>query len=163
MTNMKTKLSVTLLLTALSAAAVMAQDFRPFDHGGGPGAPGTADPASALDRRIAYYKALLTLTDAQVTQATTIFTNAAATTAPLQANLTTARTSLADAVKTNATQTINQLSTQVGTLTGQITAAQNLADAAFYALLTTQQKAILDAVGARGGGPGRGHNDSANF
>lgn len=149
---MKPKLPRMMLLAALTVGTVMAQGIPAFHEGG----PGTSDPAAAIERRIAYYKALLTLTDAQAAQATTIFTNAAAATATLQTNLTTARTSLREAVKANNTATINTLSTQIGTLTGQITAAQNLADAAFYALLTPAQRTILDTAGNGRGGRGFG-------
>ena len=67
----------------------------------------------------------------------------------------TARASLKDASKSNSTANIDSLSTQIGTLTGQLTAIQSKADAAFYALLTADQKTRYDAVGS-GRGPGGG-------
>ena len=145
----------------LSAAAMLAQGSRPsldFGHGG-PNAPGTpADPAAAVQRQVAFLTTLLTLTAGQVTQATTIFTTAINAITPLQTNIATARTALAAAIKTNATATIDQQSTTIGNLTGQITAIDSKADAAFYALLTADQKAKLDQLGADGFG-GRGLGD----
>ena len=50
---------------------------------------------------------------------------------------------------------------QIGTLSGLALAAQSKADAAFYALLTAEQRTRYEAVGNRGpggrgpGGPGR--------
>jgi Spy/CpxP family protein refolding chaperone len=149
----KTSLSKIMLLAALSLGAAYAQGDRPPHDGMG----GAADTATSIDRRIAYLKALLTLTDAQVASATTIYTNAAATITPLQTSLATARESLTTAIKGNATATIDSVSTQIGSLNGQITAAQSKATAAFYALLTADQRTRFDAVdgGRRGGGPGR--------
>lgn len=154
---MKLKLPRMILLSALSIGAVLAQG--PGFRGAG-GGDRVLDSATSIDRRIAFLKALLTLTDAQVAQATTIYTNAAATVTPLQTSLQTARESLATAIKSNSTTTIDQLAAQIGTLTGQILGAQSKADAAFYALLTATQKTTFDTVGPRGprgGGPGPDH------
>jgi hypothetical protein len=151
---MKLKLPRMILLSALSIGAVLAQGPGFRGQGGG---DRVLDSATSIDRRIAFLKALLTLTDAQVTQATTIYTNAAATITPLQTSLQTARESLTAAVKSNAVTTIDQLAAQIGMASGQILAAQSKADAAFYALLTATQKTTFDAVGThgpRGGGPG---------
>jgi hypothetical protein len=105
---------------------------------------------------VAFLTALLTLTTAQAQQATTIFTNAAAAVTPIQTNLDAARTSLRAAVQANNTAQIDQLSTQTGTFSGQVTAAQSKAEAAFLALLTAEQRTRYDAVGGRGpGGRGR--------
>lgn len=141
-----------MIMTALALGAAYGQSDRPPRDGAG----GVADTATSIERRIAYLKALLTLTDAQVASATTIYTNATATTAPLQTSLATARESLTAAIKANTTATIDSLSTQIGALNGQITAAQSKASAAFYALLTAEQRTRFDAVdgGRRGGGPG---------
>ena len=108
------------------------------------------DAATVVQRQVAFLTTLLTLTTGQVTQATTIFTAAINAITPLQTNIGTARTSLAAAIKSNATATIDQLSINIGTLTGQITAIDSKADAAFYALLTADQKAKLDQLGADG-------------
>jgi hypothetical protein len=105
---------------------------------------------------------LLTLTTAQQTQATTIFTNAQTAISPLQTNIQGYWTSMQTAVKADATSTIDTLAGQIGTATGQIVDIQNKADAAFYAILTSAQQTTLNnaggigghAFGGFGGGPG---------
>jgi hypothetical protein len=90
-----------------------------------------------------------------VTQATTIFTDALAAVTPLETSVNADYTSMQTAVKSNATATIDSLSANIGTLTGQILDVQNKADAAFYAILTADQQTILNAGSGRGGfGPG---------
>lgn len=115
------------------------------------------DTATIVANKVQRLTSLLTLTTAQATQATTIFTNALNAISPLETTLSTNRTALQAAVKTNSTSVIDNLSAQIGTGYGQITAIQNKADAAFYALLTTDQKAKLDASNNGFGGGGRGH------
>jgi Spy/CpxP family protein refolding chaperone len=113
------------------------------------------DPATMVQNRVQYLTALLSLTTSQVTQATTIFTNAQTAITPLQTTLSQDFTSMQTAVKGNATATIDQLATSIGTVTGQITAIQNKAEAAFYAILTTDQQTKYAALGGgRGLGPG---------
>lgn len=154
-----------LAVATLSAAAILAQGPRQ-EHDLGHGSTAPPDTATVVQRQVSFLTTLLTLTTGQVTQATTIFTTAINAITPLQTSITTARTSLAAAVKSNATATIDQLSTTIGTLTGQITAIDNKADAAFYVLLTADQKTKLDQLGSDGFGghgldgirvPGAGH------
>jgi Spy/CpxP family protein refolding chaperone len=136
----------TLVLALSSTLMVAAQGHR------GPGGDAVQNTADAIARRVSFLTTLLTLTQAQAAQATTIFTNAAAAVAPLQTNLSTARTSLRAAVQANNTTQIDQLATQIGSFTAQITAAESKADAAFYALLTAEQRTRYDAVGGGRGG-----------
>jgi hypothetical protein len=111
------------------------------------------DPATEVADQIARLTKLLTLTAAQVTQATVIYTNALTAVTPLEATLNTDYTTLDAAVKSNSTGTVDSLSASIGTLTGQVIDIRNKADAAFYAILTTGQQTILNS---RGGfdGPG---------
>lgn len=146
---MKRHFSKWMLVAVLSTAAAFAQRTPP-------------DPATMIERKVSFLKALLSLTDAQVSQETTIATNALAAETPLKSSLSTARTSLRDAVKANNTATIDSLSTQIGTLTGQISAIESKAEAAFYALLTADQKTKYDALGG-GHGPGDGHGPGPGF
>jgi Spy/CpxP family protein refolding chaperone len=135
---MKKTLSAILLL----AASAFAQ---------GPGPGGPPNPA----RQVARLTTLLSLTAAQQTQATTIFTNEQSAITPIQAQVHTARTSLAAAVKSNQTANIDTLAAQLGTYEGQIIAIQSNAQAAFYAILTPAQQTQYDSL--RGlGGPGGG-------
>ena len=146
--------------TAVLTTALMAQ--LPFGvlTGGTP-----PDPATIVANQVARLTNLLTLTTAQQSQATTIFTNALTAVSPLQTSLATAQQGLPAAVKSNATATIDQLATSIGSLQGQILAIQNKADAAFYAILTTDQQSKLSSTnflngpggfGGAGFGPGPG-------
>ena len=135
---------------AVVAASLMAQ--RPFGVLTGAAAP---DPATIVANQVARLTNLLTLTTAQQTQATTIFTDALTAITPLQTSEVTARQALPAAVKSNATATIDQLSTTIGSLEGQMMSIQNKADAAFYAILTADQQTKLDQTNFRNG-PGLG-------
>lgn len=148
-------LSRIIAVGVLLTATTMAQrGFGPRAAGGSP-----PDPATMVQNQVARLTTLLSLTTAQASQATTIFTNAATAISTLQTTLGTDRDSLQTAIKSNATANIDQLSATIGALTGQITSVQSKADAAFYAILTTDQQAKLDQLGGfgRGGfGPGLG-------
>jgi Spy/CpxP family protein refolding chaperone len=146
------KLSTFFIAAALSTALVFAQ--RP----GGPGRPGgpPPDPQTRIQNRVTFLGTLLSLTDDQKTQATTIFTNAYTAAQSASSSLQGAHQSLSDAVKTNNTASIDQVSASIGTIQGQLTAINAKADAAFYAILTPDQQAKYDAAphGGPGGGPG---------
>ncbi len=151
--TMKTLLRL-ITLTTLLAATMLAQRFGSRAGGGTP-----PDPATMAQHQVERLTTLLSLTTAQASQATTIFTNAATTAAALQTTLGTDRTSLQAAIKSNAATTIDQLSTAIGTVEGQILSIHSKADAAFYAILTSDQQTKLDSLGGfgRGGfGPGPG-------
>jgi Spy/CpxP family protein refolding chaperone len=123
--------------------------------GGGP----PPDPAIMIQMKVDRLATLLSLTDAQKTQATTIFTNAYNAGQSIHTSLQTDQQTLSTAVKANSAATIDQVSGTIGTLEGQLTAINAKADAAFYALLTADQKAKYDALPHGGPGfgpPGRG-------
>ena len=138
-------ISKAMLVSALMAGAMIAQPQY-----------GPPDPATMVQRRIERLTALLSLTSSQVTQATTIFTNAGTSITPIQTNVQTYRTSLQTAVKGNQLATIDQLAGQIGTAEGQILGIQSKAEAAFYAILTTDQQTKVNAMPAILGGGGRG-------
>ena len=142
------------LLAAIFTAALFAQ--RPF----GPLTSATPpDPATLVANRVARLTSLLSLTTAQQSQATTIFTNALNAVTPLQTTINTDHTSLQAAVKSNDTATIDQLASALGMAQGQIISIQNKADAAFYAILTSDQQTKLSQTHSFGGlgfGQGRG-------
>jgi Spy/CpxP family protein refolding chaperone len=97
----------------------------------------------------------LTLTDVQKTNATAIFTDAYTASQGPQASLEGTRQTLSDAVKKNETASIDQLSATLGALTGQVTAINSKAEAAFYLILTPDQQAKYDTMPQRGlRGPG---------
>lgn len=134
------------LMTILAAAAISCAQSS--------GAGTAPTPATRAQMRVNRLAAQLTLTDAQKSTALSIFTSAYSNAVTPQTNLETARTSLATAVKANNTATIDQLSTQIGTLTAQLTSLNAKADAAFYAILTADQKTLYDAHPGGGRGPG---------
>jgi len=139
-----TKLLIkTAAIAVLSAGAILAQ--RPM-HGEYGGSTNPPDVATIVAHEVNFLTTLLTLTSGQQTQATTIFTNALNSITPLETNITTARTALSTAVQANDTAAITTQSTAIGGLEGQITAIQAKADAAFYALLTADQKTKLTAM-----------------
>jgi Spy/CpxP family protein refolding chaperone len=114
------------------------------------------DPATIAQRQVERLTHMLNLTSDQQTQATTIFTNAQTANQSVMTNLQQARTSLASAIKSNDANSIATLSSQIGTLTGQMTANSAKADAAFYAILTSDQQSKYNPMGGFGGGFGRG-------
>jgi Spy/CpxP family protein refolding chaperone len=139
------------ILTLLAAAALSCAQTS--------GAGTTPTPATRAQMRVNRLASELNLTDAQKTSALSIFTTAYTNAETPQTNLQTAQTSLATAVKANNTAQIDQLATQIGTLQAQLTSINAKAEAAFYALLTADQKTLYDAhpSGGRGpGGPGGG-------
>lgn len=107
-----------------------------------------------IQMRVDRLTTLLALTDAQKAQATTIFTNALSSGQSIHASLQADQQTLATAVKANDTATIHQVANLMGTLQGQLTAINATADAAFYAILTVDQKTKYDALPH--GGPGFG-------
>jgi hypothetical protein len=147
---MKKFLTRTAALAVLSAGAILAQGPMHNEFGGGGGTSTTNPPdvATIVAHEVSFLTTLLTLTTGQQTQATTIFTNALNSITPLQTSITTARTALSTAVKANDTAGITTQSTAIGTAEGQITLIQAKADAAFYALLTTDQKTKLGTLDA---------------
>ena len=145
---MKRRSKVIALPVLLAGAALAQTPFGVMTSNAPP------DPATMVANQVTRLTALLSLTTAQAAQATTIFTNAQTAITPLQTKLSTDYTSMQTAVKGNVTATINSLSTDIGTVTGEIVAIQNLADAAFYAILTAAQQTIFNSGGGYGPGPG---------
>ncbi|MGC9950455.1 MAG: Spy/CpxP family protein refolding chaperone [Bryobacteraceae bacterium] len=122
------KTLVTLLLWSALATALMAQSA------GGP------------HNGRNYVKAMtvkLGLTAEQQSQATAIFSNAHTTESTLRASMRSARQGLEDAVKSDNTVGIEQLSTTIGNLTAQATLAHAKTRAAFYRILTPEQRTTL--------------------
>lgn len=99
----------------------------------------------------------LSLTETQKTQATKIFADAQTASETARTAMQTARESLGEAIKTNNTASIEQLSRDIGGATTDLTSVESKAQAAFYAILTADQKAKYDTTPGRGmGGPGMG-------
>jgi Spy/CpxP family protein refolding chaperone len=108
-------------------------------------------PEQQVANRVARLTALLTLTPAQQTQATTIFTNEQSGLASISANMKTARTTLQADVEANNTAGIAAQASQIGNLTTQEVEATATANAAFYAILTPDQQTKYKTLGGPGG------------
>jgi hypothetical protein len=156
------KKSITRLasIAVLTTVALLAQGPRgEHGFGGGGGVNPSANPpdvATIVAHEVKFLTTFLTLSTGQATQATTIFTTALNSITPIDTQITTAQTALAAAVKADTTSAITTQAAAIGTLHGQIVAIQAGADAAFYALLTTDQKTKLDNLGADFFGMGLG-------
>jgi Spy/CpxP family protein refolding chaperone len=152
-------------IAALSVAGAVAQRGENSFHnstGSGSTTTKTTDPATLAARQVSLLTHLLTLTTGQQTQATTIFTASITANQALDTQETTARTALLAAIKAHVTATITAQATTLGNLEAQEIANSAKADAAFYLLLTADQKTKLDTINNDGFGfdlhvPGGGH------
>jgi Spy/CpxP family protein refolding chaperone len=115
-------------------------------------------PAAIAQRQVQRYTTLLTLSSAQVEQATTIFTTEATTEQSSRASERTGHQALEAAIKANDTATIQSTATTLGQMSGEMMAAHALARAQFYALLTADQKTKYSQLEEEHmmGGPGHG-------
>jgi len=116
-------------------------------------------PAAMAQREVQRYTTLLTLTPAQVEQATTIFTTEATARQNSRASEHAAHQAMEAAIKSNDTATIQSTATTLGQMQGEMMAAHALAQAQFYAILTTDQKSKfgeLEQEHMMMGGHGRG-------
>ena len=154
---MKKSIFTAAAIAALSICGLTAQPRGEHAFGGGPGGPGngsgtpqTQDPATLAARQVAFLTKLLTLTTGQQTQATTIFTASITANQVLETQDTTAQTALLTAIKANNTANITTQATALGTIEAQRISNTAKADAAFYALLTTDQKTKLDSLNEDG-------------
>jgi Spy/CpxP family protein refolding chaperone len=143
---MTRKQAVLRMAAGVAAAFVSAQGQDMGPRGGAP-----PDPQTVIQMRVAMLATQLNLTDAQKTKATSIFTDANTAGASVRTAMQSNRESLTAAIKKNDTAAIEQLAVAAGSLSGQMTAIDSKAEAAFYALLTTAQQGNYRGVG---GGPG---------
>ena len=115
--------------------------------------------AEIVTARVARLTKILTLTAAQESTATTLFTTEVTALQTLDTSLTTARTAITTAVEANSATGIATAATQIGTLTAQQEQVEATADAAFYVSLTADQQTKYKALLSRGlddFGPGPG-------
>ncbi len=140
------KRTAVLALAALCSLPVAAQ--RP--GGGGPPA-GAGDPAQRHEFMAGY----LGLTDSQKEQAKAIFAPMQSAQESLRGQMQSKQEELQAAVKTNQSdQQMEQIAAAIGTLQAQQVATRAKSFAKFYAILTPEQKAKLDAFerNTQGGG-----------
>jgi Spy/CpxP family protein refolding chaperone len=144
-------MKLSLALFAVLGLVPMAQAQTPPQH-----TPPT--PAAIAQRQVQRYTTLLTLTSAQIEQATTIFTTEATTEQNSRANERAAHQTLETAIKSGDTSTIQSTATTLGQMSGEMMAAHALARAQFYNLLTADQKTKYSQLEQEHmmGGPGHG-------
>jgi Spy/CpxP family protein refolding chaperone len=127
----------------LAAAALLPAQMR------GPG--GTApDPEKFAQMRVERLAQLLSLTEAQKSQALRIFTDAQTAAERFRQEMQTARETLQSAVRANNVAAIERAARDIGAATAEITSIEARAEAAFYALLAPEQKEKYDALPGRG-------------
>jgi len=112
--------------------------------------------AQIAERLVQRYAIQLGLSSTQQEQAVTIFTTEETAEAAIHTSELTARQSLETAIKADNTATITQLSASLGELSGQSTLARSLADAQFYAILTSDQQTKFAQIMTQGPGGGFG-------
>ena len=109
---MKKPITAFLLICAFATTLLFGQTPTPTPSP----TPGPPNPAQMIQRRVERLTTLLSLTADQQQQAINFFTTAANTAAPLLTQLRTLRQSLHTAIQNNDSNTINQVATQIGTL-----------------------------------------------
>jgi Spy/CpxP family protein refolding chaperone len=174
---MRTRFSAFAAIAALSGALMYAQG--PGFGRGGPGAGrgrggAQVDPQQMVSLRVDRMATLLSLTDSQKQQATTIFDNAYKATEGQRTSLTQAQQALMTAAKANQPASeIDTLAADVGSLVAGMRATGAKAFAAFWQILTLEQRTKLDQLcgsgmcgagmrgaGGAGGGFGPGFGGS---
>ncbi len=98
------------------------------------------DPAKMVQHRVDFLTEELGLSPAQQQQATTIFTEAAASQKSLHDQMKAAHESLQAAVTKNDSAAIDQAASSIGNLIAQSISAHAKTDAAFYQTLTPDQQ-----------------------
>lgn len=129
-----------------SLALVAALALVPIAQAQTPPAHTPPSPAVIAQHMVQRYTTLLTLTSAQVEQATTIFTAEATAHQNARTSERTAHQALEAAVKANDSATIQSTSASLGQMSGEMMAAHALARAQFYAILTADQKTKYDQL-----------------
>ena len=97
-------------------------------------------PAMMAQHQVQRYTTLLSLTPAQVEQATTLFTTEAAARQNARATEHTAHQALEAAIKANDTATIQSTAATLGQMESESLVTHSMARAQFYAILTADQK-----------------------
>lgn len=137
------KRTLTLLTVACFAASLWAQT---------PHTP--PSPADRVQHEVKFLTTLLNLNSSQQTQATSIFTAAAASEAALRDSTRTAHQTLDTAIKNNDSTAIDQATATLGQLQGQQMAIEAKAHAAFVQILSADQQTKFATLrGPHGGGP----------
>lgn len=121
-------------------------------RGFGAGQP--MDPEKMIQARVDRLAQALSLSESQKAQALKIFTDAQLAAERYRQDMQTARQALLTAVKANNIAGIDSAARDIGAATTEITSVEARAEAAFYALLTPDQKQKYDQMPGRGRMPG---------
>jgi Spy/CpxP family protein refolding chaperone len=140
----------------VSLALLVVLGLLPMTQAQTPHTP--PSPAIMAQHQVQRYTTLLSLTPAQVEQATAFFTAEATAHENARTSERSAHQTLETAIKSNDTATIQSTSSTLGQMTGEMLAAHSLARAQFYAILTADQKAKFSELEEEHmmGGPGHG-------
>jgi Spy/CpxP family protein refolding chaperone len=141
---MKKRILCTIALASVSMSALLAQGHTP------------PTAAQRIANRVAHLNTLLTLSPAAQAEATTIFTTEQNALSGIMTSMRTARTALKGAVQKNDQAAIAAQAAQIGSLVSQEVQAQSAAEAAFYAILDTNQQAKFNELHSPGFGGGLG-------
>lgn len=123
-----------IMAVVVMATALFAQSAPPEEH----------NPAEHAQHHLKMMTTLLSLTPAQQQQASAIFTNAANSQTGVHQNMKAAHEALDQAIKNNDQAGIEQAANTIGQLTSQMVVNHGKAQAAFYQILTPDQKAKLN-------------------
>jgi Spy/CpxP family protein refolding chaperone len=126
------------ILIGIAAIGVLAAGFAIAQTAAAPQAGAQGKRVGAMVRR--RMLKTLNLTDTQKQQAKTIFQSARQAAQPLAQQLKQDRAALTAAVEAGDSAKIQQLSTEIGGLRGNVLAVRSQAISKFYALLTPDQK-----------------------
>jgi Spy/CpxP family protein refolding chaperone len=141
-----------LALAVVLGLVTMAQAQTPPTHT-------PPSPATMAQHQVQRYTTLLTLTPAQVEQATTYFTAEATAHQNARASEHTAHQAMEAAIKANDAAVIQSTAATLGQMSGEMMAAHAVAQAQFYAILNADQKTKFDQLEQEhmmGGGPFHG-------
>ncbi len=146
---MRKAIPATALLFIFAAAPLFAQNPGGFrgNH--------QRDLATMVQMRVKRLTTLLDLTPGEQAALTDLFTKNATANQPLMSSMRTAEQALRTAEKNNDTAGIQSASTQIGTITGQMTANRASLNIGIAQSLSPDHLAKYKALGpAAGGGPG---------
>ncbi|MCS7042107.1 MAG: Spy/CpxP family protein refolding chaperone [Bryobacteraceae bacterium] len=136
-------------LTAWILAGAMLAQAQMRGPGGAP-----MDPQRFVQMRVDRLAEWLALSESQKSQALRIFTDAQTAAERYRQDQQTAREALQSAIKANNLAAMDRAARDIGAATAEITLIDARAEAAFYALLTSEQKQKYDQMPVRGRMPG---------
>src|SRR3984885_5667582 len=141
------RLAKFLIILTLCSAVALAQGRRGGARGGGGQGGGRGGPVQMDEgTSLLLLSALLSLSDSQRQQLTTVFDAATLTAAPIATQLEAGKGALFEAVKSGKSDDqIKNLAEQEGSLTSRMLALQAQTFSKLWTILTSDQKSKVDA------------------